>query len=109
MLMDTILDMSGYHGDAVPVMQKKMIDAAAQIPGVTAVGMINWAPLANGSWHDTDVFRDDATEFKQGDAFATPVLYQVSPGIFGGSGNAAFGGASVHLERQREDAAGGGD
>ena len=82
MLMDTILDMSGYHGDAVTVMQKKMTDAMAQIPGVTAVGMINWAPLANGSWHDSDVFRDDATEFKQGDALTTPVLYQVSPGYF---------------------------
>jgi predicted permease len=80
LLVDTILDMSGYHDDAVPAMQKRMLESAKTIPGVTAAGMIDWAPLANGSWHDNDVFTDDATEFKPANALATPVIYSVSPG-----------------------------
>jgi predicted permease len=80
LLVATVLDMSGYHGDAVPAMQKRMILAATQIPGVTAVGMIDWAPLANGSWHDNDVFTDDATEFKPANALASPVIYSITPG-----------------------------
>jgi predicted permease len=79
MLVDTILDMSGYQGDEVPAMQKRMIEAAKQIPGVTSVGLIDWAPLANGSWHDSDVFSDNATEFKPANALTTPVIYQISP------------------------------
>jgi predicted permease len=80
LLVDTVLDMAGYHGDAVPAMQKRMIIAATGIPGVTAAGMIDWAPLANGSWHDVDVYRDDSTEFKPANALSTPVIYAVSPG-----------------------------
>jgi predicted permease len=80
LLVDTILDMAGYQGDAVPTMQKRMIEAAQAIPGVTAAGMIDWAPLANGSWHDVDVYRDDSIEFKPANALATPVIYAVSPG-----------------------------
>jgi predicted permease len=80
LLLDTILDMSGYHGDAVPAMQRRMLESVKAIPGVTAAGMIDWAPLANGSWHDNDVFRDDATEFKPADAVASPVTYLISPG-----------------------------
>jgi ABC-type antimicrobial peptide transport system permease subunit len=44
------------------------------------VGLVDWAPLANGSWHDIDVFHDDATEFKPANALASPVIYTVSPG-----------------------------
>ena len=38
MLVDTDLDMAGYSGDQVPVMQRRAIDAVAAIPGVTAAG-----------------------------------------------------------------------
>ena len=45
MLVNTILDMAGYRGDAVPVMQRRMIDAVEKIPNVTCVGLIDWIPL----------------------------------------------------------------
>jgi predicted permease len=79
LVMDTILDMAGYSGDAVPVMQKKMIEATEKIPGVTAAGLIDWVPLGNGSWHDANIFRDDATDLRPTNAFDAPVNYSISP------------------------------
>ena len=38
MLVNTVLDMAGYRGDAVPALQRRMIDAMETIPGVTSLG-----------------------------------------------------------------------
>ena len=48
MLVDTDLSMAGYSGDAVPAMQKRMIDAMETIPGVESVGLIDLTPLYGG-------------------------------------------------------------
>ncbi|MGA8038186.1 MAG: ABC transporter permease [Candidatus Acidiferrales bacterium] len=82
LLMDTVLDMAGYHGDQVPVMEKRMIDAMAAIPGVSSVGMIDWLPMANGSWHDSDIFTDETSDLKPANAASSPVMFNVSPGYF---------------------------
>ncbi len=82
LLMDTVLDMAGYHGDQVPVMEKRMMDAMAAIPGVTSVGMIDWLPMANGSWHDSDIFTDETSDLKPANAALAPVMFNVSPGYF---------------------------
>ncbi len=39
LLVSTDLNMAGYHGDQVPVMQRRMLDAVANIPGVASVGI----------------------------------------------------------------------
>src|SRR3984893_3017842 len=49
MLVDTDLAMAGYRGDAVPAMQRRMIDAMEQIPGVTSVALVDWPPLDKGN------------------------------------------------------------
>ena len=82
LLMDTVLDMAGYHGDQVPVMEKRMMDAMGAIPGVTSVGMIDWLPMANGSWHDSDIFTDETSDLKPANAALAPVMFNVSPGYF---------------------------
>src|ERR1700675_91298 len=46
-LADTDLDMAGYPDDAVPAMQKRMIESMQAIPGVTLVGLANCPPLAS--------------------------------------------------------------
>ena len=46
MLVDTDLSMAGYRGDAVPAMQKRMIDAVETIPGVASVGLVDWAAVS---------------------------------------------------------------
>ena len=50
MLVGADLHMAGYTGDRVPVMQKRMIDAIATIPGVESVGLTDEV-LLNGSDH----------------------------------------------------------
>ena len=48
MLVETDLQMAGYTGDRTPEMQKRMLDAVAAIPGVTAVGYVDHVPLGLG-------------------------------------------------------------
>jgi len=92
MLMGTVLDMVGYHGDAVPAMQRQMIDAMKRIPGVEHVGLVDWEPLGNGSWHGSTVFTDDVTDLRPANAAAEPVVYSISPEYFQAAGTALLAG-----------------
>ena len=56
MLVNTDLDMAGYSGDQVAIMQRRMIDAVATIPGVTAAGLVDRPPLGMG-WNTTSCSR----------------------------------------------------
>jgi len=94
MLMNTGLDMAGYSGEAVPAMHRRMIEAMETIPAVTAVGLIDWAPLSNGSYHTTYIFTDDATDLKPGNAAVQPAVYIVSPNYFKAAGTALLSGRS---------------
>ncbi len=47
-VVSTDLNMAGYHGDQVPVMQRRMLDDVANIPGVASAGLINFLPLSLG-------------------------------------------------------------
>src|SRR6185369_9122522 len=82
LLMSTVLDMSGYRGDAVPTMQKRMIDAMETIPGVTAVGLTDWVALTNGSVKTTTVFKDETTDLRPANAATDTGMYSVSPQYF---------------------------
>jgi predicted permease len=81
MLVDTDLDMAGYSGDQVAIMQRRAIDAAATIPGVTAVGLIDRQPLGMG-WNTNVVFKGDVTDMKVSNKSADAYQYRISPGYF---------------------------
>jgi predicted permease len=85
MLVDTDLDMAGYSGDLVQIMQRRAIDAVATIPGVSAVGLIDRQPLGLG-WSTTVVFKDSVTDRKMSNAAAEAFRYRVSPGYFHAAG-----------------------
>src|SRR5271170_7754857 len=57
MLAQTDLHMAGYDGDQRPQMQRRMLDAAAAIPGVTAVGYADRLALGI-SGNDSSVYSD---------------------------------------------------
>ncbi len=92
LLVGTGLDMAGYRGDAVPVMQKRMIDALRPIPGVTSVGLIDWPPLANGRPKDTLVFANETTDLRPANAAADAITFTVSPEYFHAAGTALLAG-----------------
>jgi predicted permease len=94
MLVDTDLNMSGYSGDAVPAMQKRMIDSLETIPGVTSVGLIDWPPL-HEAWNSTKVFTDATADLRASNAAAEVVVYSISPEYFRAAGTTLLTGRSI--------------
>jgi predicted permease len=88
LLMSTVLDMSGYRGDAVPIMQKRMIDAIETIPGVAAAGLTDWVALSNGSLRTKNIFKDETTDLRPANAALETAMYSVSPKYFQAAGTA---------------------
>ena len=93
-LADVQLDMAGYSEDQTGAMQKRMIEAMETIPGVTSVGLIDSPPLASGTV-DTDIFPDNATDFRPVNAATTAVIYTSSPGYLRAAGTALLGGREL--------------
>ena len=91
MLVKTDLHMSGYNDDSEVQMQKRMIDAASAIPGVTAVGYADRLPLSIGG-NDSSVFKDTTTDFRGSNSVADAQQFDVSPDYFGAAGTALLAG-----------------
>jgi predicted permease len=90
-LVDTDLAMAGYRGDSVKPMRKRMIDAAAAIPDVTAVGLVDEPPLTLGG-NTRFVFTDKTADLRPGNAAAGPYVYMVSPDYFRAAGTTFIDG-----------------
>jgi predicted permease len=96
MLVKTDLKMAGYDADKRVQMQKRMLDAAAAIPGVTAVGYADRLPLSIGGG-DSDVFTDTTSDFRPTNAAADAQNFQVSPDYFRAAGTAFLAGRSFTM------------
>jgi predicted permease len=79
LLVETDLHMAGYNDDRATQMQRRMMDAAAAIPGVDAVGYTNQVPLGMGG-SDSYVYTDSTTDFRPTNYAADAMNYQISPG-----------------------------
>ena len=87
------LTMAGYSGDKVPAMQRRMIDAMREIPGVEHVGLvIGYPPLAYGSNSRENIFREETADLSQSNAAAIPFRYDISPGYFDAAGTSLLTG-----------------
>jgi predicted permease len=91
MQVNTDPTMSGYRDDQLPVMQRRLVDAIAAIPGVTAVGYVDRVPL-NIGWSDSFVYSDNTTDFRPSNQVADAIQYKVSPGYFEAAGTAVRSG-----------------
>lgn len=94
-LVETVLDMAGYRGEAVPAMQKRMIEAMESVPGVSAAGLVDWAPLSNGSVKASHVFTDETTDLRPARAVATSATYRISPGYLRAAGTGLLKGRDI--------------
>jgi predicted permease len=92
MLVETDLDMAGYRGEAVPAMQKRLIDAMTAIPEVTAAALINIPPLHPSCCNDSTVFTDEATDLRPTMAVAHPVMFSISPEYLRAAGTPLLAG-----------------
>jgi predicted permease len=91
LLADTDLSMAGYTGDKVAPMQRRMFDAVAAIPGVSAVGLSSTVPLGD-SPGDTNVFAGNTSDLRPSNAVADALIYDISPGYFHADGTAMLSG-----------------
>jgi hypothetical protein len=62
-LVHSDLHMGGYDGEQQPQMQRRMLEAAAAIPGVTAAGYVDRLSLSMGG-SDSSVFADSTTVYR---------------------------------------------
>jgi predicted permease len=73
---------SGYAADAVPAMQRRMIESVRTIPAVTAVGLANCPPLAGCGSSRASVYIDETSDLGPSNVAASAMTYQVSPEFF---------------------------
>jgi predicted permease len=90
MLVGADLHMAGYSNDRGPVMQKRMLNAIASIPGVQSVGFTDALLLndANGS----NVFTNETTDLRPSNAAADVYTYHVSPDYLRAEGTILLSG-----------------
>src|SRR5262249_14822277 len=75
LLADTDLSMAGYSRDQMPVMQRRMIDAAKTISGVKSVGLADGLPLAGRGARTVPVYTDQTTDLRPSNVAANAVTY----------------------------------
>jgi ABC-type antimicrobial peptide transport system permease subunit len=93
--------MVGYNGDQQPVMQRRMLDAAAAIPGVTAVGYTDECRCRLGGG-DSFVYADATTDFRPTNMVADAMNYRVSPGYFAAAGTTMLVGRDVSWHDEKK-------
>jgi predicted permease len=96
LLAQTDLHMAGYTEDRIPQMQRRMLDAAAAIPGATAVGYVSQLPLGLGG-SDSYVYTDSTTDFRPTNEAADAMNYNISPGYLEAAGTRLLAGRNLTL------------
>jgi len=96
-LVGAELHMAGYNEERVPQMQRRMMEAAAAIPGVTAVGYADHLPLSLSS-SDSYVYSDATTDFRPTNVAADAMNYNISPGYVDAAGTRLLAGRDLTLQ-----------
>jgi predicted permease len=96
MLAGASLHMAGYDDQQLPQMQRRMIDAAAAIPGVTAVGCVDHLPLGIAGG-DSFVYSDTTTDYRPTNVAADAMNYQISPGYIEAAGTRLLAGRDLTM------------
>lgn len=79
--VNTELVTAGYKGEQAANMQKRMLAAVENLPGVSSAAYAGRIPL-NLGWSENTVFADATTDYRMSNAAAHPLEYPVSPGYF---------------------------
>ena len=96
MLVESDLHMAGYTKERAPQMQQRMLDAAAAIPGVTAVGYADSLALGLGG-SDSFVYTDTTTDYRPTNEAADAMNYNISPGYLQAAGTRLLAGRNLTM------------
>jgi len=83
LLVRADLNMAGYTGARVPIMQQRLLERVRAIPGVAAAGLADWMPLGMAGWKGQPVFRGNATDLRPSQQSANALMLKVSAGYLG--------------------------
>jgi hypothetical protein len=97
MLVETDLHMAGYADDRLPQMERRMLEAARAIPGVTAVGYTDHLPLGMGGG-DSYVYTDSTTDYRPTNYAADAMNYHISPGYLEAAGTKLLAGRDLRMD-----------
>ena len=90
-LVDTDMELAGYSDQQALPVQKRMLEQAAQIPGVLSVGTINHLPL--GVVHsDRSVYRKETTDYRSSNSILDAIDSKISPGYLRAAGTRLLAG-----------------
>lgn len=90
------LNQAGYSREAANQFQRRLLEKAAQLPGVQAAGYANTVPL-KGDGTSTDVYAAETADLRPGNKAFSSEFYLVSPGYFAAAGTPLRGGRDVSL------------
>jgi len=97
MIAETDMHMAGYSADSALLVQRRMIEAASHIPGVTGVGIINALPLSGGG-NNWSVYKDGTADLRPSNSIMTPHAYQISPGYLRAAGTSLLAGRDLNWD-----------
>jgi len=101
MLLETDLNIAGYRGERVPEMQKRMIDALHEVPGVEAAGVVSRAPLNGGGFAEW-IFTEQATDFRPANRAAVAERFTISPEYLRAAGTVLLAGRPFTWQDDKE-------
>jgi predicted permease len=89
----TDMHMGGYADDAEAPVQRRMIEEASRIPGVTAVGTIDDVPLGSGG-SSMPVYQEGTTDLRPSNEVMGAHFYSISPGYLEAAGTRLLAGGT---------------
>lgn len=78
-LLQVDMKMAGYSDDTAYPVQRRILEEAARLPGIKAVGSVSSQPLS-GSGDNWSVYREGTPDFKPSTAVMSAHAYTISPG-----------------------------
>jgi predicted permease len=94
MLAEADMRIGGYTEERTAQMQRRMLDAAKGIPGVTSVGYVDHLPLG-AAGGDEFVYSDSTTDFRPTNVTADAMNYNISPGYLAAAGTTLLAGRDL--------------
>jgi predicted permease len=96
-LVNSDMQMSGYKEADSPPIQRRLLEAARAIPGVTSAGYASSIPLILGGG-DSFVYSDATTDFRPTNEAADAMDYNVSPGYINAAGTHLLAGRDLSFD-----------
>jgi len=89
------LSQVGQTGGLALTKEKEMIEAAQSIPGVTAAGTVDYAPLSGAGMRGIPIYRPGTVEFRLDNEVTGARVYPISPAYLQAAGTRLLGGRNV--------------